>query len=315
MSKFYTISLNSSLDYTFYLKNIIDDDVNRIEKIIIDPGGKGMNIARMLKKLGENPISITFIGGTTGKIYKNLLKKEKIDFLSIKIKDDLRKIYNFISEKRVLRFNEKGPKIKQEEIKKFWKILNRIKFNEKDYVIVSGSIPPGINNNIYAKIVKNLKKYNVYTCIDADGELLKKAIKEKPFLIKPNLQELERYADIKIRNIEILYKVLKDLANKIKIILVTFGEKGALLFTENTQLFSIPPKVRFKSSIGCGDAFLAGFLYKFKYGENLENCLKFAVACGSAKATKEGTKMPSFIEINNLLPHVKVNNFSNIKIF
>ena len=307
-SQIYTISLNSSIDFNFYLKDIVFEDVNRIEKIRVDPGGKGINITRMLKKLGEKTIPITFIGKRNGKFYKELLKKEKIKFIiSIKISEDLRNIYNFIAEKKVLRFNENGPKIKREELKKFWEVLLNLKFKKGDFLVMSGSIPPGIKKNIYGEIIKKTKKFDIYTVVDADGEILKEAIKEKPFLIKPNINELQRCINKKIESFGELKNICYNLINLgISIILVTLGKNGAILFTKEKIIYGKPPEINFKSSIGCGDAFLAGFLYKFKRNESYENCLKFAVACGASKAEEEGTKMPSISKIKKNLNYVKI---------
>lgn len=303
----YTISLNSSIDYSFYLKDIVFEDVNRIEKIRIDPGGKGMNISRMLKKLGENSTAITFLGKNNGEFYKNLLKKEKINFIPIKISGDLRKIYNFITPEKVLRFNEKGPKIKKEELKKFWDTLSKLKFKKGDFIVMSGSIPPGIKKNIYSEIVRKFKKYGVYSVVDADGEILKEAIKEKPFLIKPNLNEIERCFNVKIDSFKDLKEICISLINSgIFTVIVTLGEKGAILFKEGEIIYSKGPKIEFKSSIGCGDAFLAGFLYKFIRKRSYYECLKFAVATGTSKAEEEGTKMPDLKKIKKILPYVEI---------
>jgi 1-phosphofructokinase family hexose kinase len=311
-SLIYTISLNSSIDYSFYLKEIVDEDVNRIEKIRIDPGGKGMNIARMLSKLGEKAIAITFLSKKNGKFYKNLIAREKIKIIPIYINENLRNIYNFISEKRILRFNEKGPLISEKEIRKFWNILSSLKFKKGDFIVMSGSIPPGIKNNFYAEIIKTVRKFDVFPVVDADGKVLKESIKEKPFLIKPNLEELERCVETKIKNFRTLKNICISLINSgISIIIVTLGKNGAILFTKDKLLYSKPPEVNFKSSIGCGDAFLSGFLYELKRGKSYEECLKFAVACGTGKVEEEGTKMPSISRVKKILKYTIIHKNPN----
>ncbi|MCM8784701.1 MAG: 1-phosphofructokinase family hexose kinase [Candidatus Omnitrophica bacterium] len=306
-SLIYTISLNSSIDFSFYLDNIVDEDINRIKKIRVDPGGKGINVSRMLKKLGENSIAITFLGKDNGKFYEKLLKKEKIKIIPILIKGNLRNIYNFISKNRVLRFNEKGPLISKKELDKFWDILLDLDFKKGDFIVMSGSIPPGIKDNIYAEIIKKTRKFKVFPVVDADGNILRESIKEKPFIIKPNLNELERCFETKIEKFDTLKNICISLINSgIQIILITLGKDGAILFTKQNLLYSKPPEIDFKSSIGCGDAFLSGFLYKLKYKKNYEECLKFAVACGTSKAEKEGTKMPSNYRIKQIIKYVKI---------
>lgn len=309
-SLIYTISLNSSIDFSFYLNTIRDEDVNRIEKIRVDPGGKGINISRMLRKLGEKTIAITFFSQKNGKFYKNLLKKEKIKIIPVPIKGNLRNIYNFISKERVLRFNEKGPLITKEELNNLWDIIFNLNFKRGDFIVMSGSIPPGIKNNIYAEIIKKIRKFDVFSVVDADGVVLRETIKEKPFLIKPNLEELERCFDTKIENFQTLKNICISLIKSgISIILITLGKEGAILFTKEKLLYSKPPKVNFKSSIGCGDAFLSGFLYKLKRKKTYEECLKFAIACGASKAEEEGTKMPSSSRIKEILKYVKIYPF------
>ncbi len=305
-SLIYTVSLNCSIDFTFYLKNIVEEDVNRIEKIRVDPGGKGVNVTRMLKKLNENSLVITFLGKNNGNFYKNLLEKEKINFIPIEIDGDIRKIYNFISPEKVLRFNEKGPEIKKNELKNFWNILLNINFKKNDFIVMSGSIPPGIKKNIYAEIIKKTRNYGTLGVVDADGDVLREAIKERPFIIKPNLKELERCFNAKIESFEKFKNICSYLINNgVSILLITNGKYGAILFTKEKIIYSRPPEIQFKSSIGCGDAFLAGFLYKFKRNRNYIESLKFAVAVGSAKAEEEGTKMPSVSKIKKILPSVK----------
>jgi len=303
----YTLTLNPSIDYSFYIPFIRFDDINRIVKSRVDPGGKGINISRMLSKLGDKSISITFLTDRDN-IYKNLLEKEGIKPFYIKIKGRIRNIYNFISDDgKILRFNEKGPKIFRKEKEIFFREIKSLNFKKGDIFVISGSLPDGFERKTYRKIVEIVKKSDVVTFIDADGEILKEAIKGIPYIIKPNLWELERATEEKIKDGKKLIGVVNSLFDKnIGIIILTLGEKGAIIFDRKKILYGRAEKVKVKSTVGCGDAFIAGFLYNFKRGEKMSECLSLAVACGTAKAKEEGTKMPEKEDVLKIMKKVKV---------
>jgi len=297
----YTICLNPSIDYSFYIEKIVFDDINRIKKSRVDIGGKGINISKMLKNLGKNSTVITLVGGENGNKLRKFLKEKKIKHKFFNVEGNVRNIFNFFTPEETLRFNEAGPEIKKEEKKNFYDLLERIKFKDGDIVVMSGSIPPGFEKNTYRKIVEKVKKYGVIPVVDADGEVLKESIKGIPEIIKANLWEIERATGREIKNFPSLKNcILKLIEKGIKMVIITFGEKGAILFTSNKFFYCKVPKVKLRSSVGCGDAFLAGFLYKYSENNSLSDCLKFACACGTAKATKEGTEMPEEKQVEEI---------------
>ena len=295
----YTLTLNPSVDYSFYVPSIKFDDINRITHQRIDPGGKGVNIARMLLKLGEKSIPITFCTKDNSNIYPKILEKEGLIPIYIKIKEKIRNVYNFISEKgEILRFNEKGPKISYEEKKQLFKKIMCLDYKKGDIIAISGSLPSGFKKDTYKVILNKLKKFQLITFVDADGDVLKYAVESSPYIIKPNLWELERCIGEKIKNGRKLVSVIGNLLNKnISIIILTLGEKGTFVFTKEQILYGNVPKVKVKSSVGCGDAFIAGFLFSLKNNKNLKDCLKCAIACGTGKTKQEGTKMPDKKEV------------------
>jgi len=307
----YTLSFNSSVDHTFYLKSIKFDDINRIEKSRMDAGGKGLNVARMLHILGYPSYALTFLGGSNGMILKKLLEEEKIPFRYVPIKGNTRSIFNFIAGKKVLRINEKGPFISKKEKDTFLHLIYSLNLSKETIISISGSIPPGIKNSIYRDIIKKVREKGATVALDTDGEALKEGIKGKPHIIKPNLWELCRATGRKIWSINTLKDILNSLINNgISIVLLTNGEKGALLFSKTHFFYSRAPSVKAVSTIGCGDTFLAGFLYGYCRNKAPEECLALAVAAGTAKALKEGTGMPGRKDVMEILKRVKVVNVS-----
>ena len=309
-SVFHTISFNPSLDRTFYLKKLVFEDINRICESRIDPGGKAVNVAHMIKNLGGNAGVFCFLGGQTGELLQHLLKEHGIRFHCVDIQGETRNIFNFVEKKsgRILRINEQGPEILRAEEKTLYSLLARAHISSADFVVISGSVPPGMPADTYRKITNKSMKYTKYVVIDADGEDLKWGIKAKPFLIKPNLWEIERATGEKIRSLRKAKTICSKLIieNGINIILLTLGEKGALLFSKESFFYAAAPDVELESNVGCGDAFLGGFLYRFSGRKDLKECLRFAVACGAAKAGRKGTIMPGENEILPLLKKIKI---------
>ncbi len=305
----YTISLNSSIDYTFYLRKIIFEDINRINRKREDAGGKAVNVGKMLKRLGEEVRIITFIGGGSGKRFLKLLEEEGVSVISIPIREDTRRIFNFIEEEgeRILRINEAGPTISSEERAKLFQLIEQLPLEKDDSVVLSGSIPPGLSPSTYGEIIHLLREKTKYIFLDADGEPLREGLKASPFFIKPNLWELERLAGKKIRGIEEIRKISINLLNEgLEGVAVTQGAGEVFLFTQELNLSAIPPRVDVKSPVGCGDAFLAGIIRGFFSGKNWKDALRLGVACGSAKAEIEGTGMPERKRVEELSSRVRI---------
>ncbi|MCM8830446.1 MAG: 1-phosphofructokinase family hexose kinase [Candidatus Omnitrophica bacterium] len=299
------------MDNTFYLSSIRFDDINRIEKSRVDAGGKGLNVARMLNILGYPCEALTFLGGPNGKILKKLLEEEKVPFRYVPIKENTRSIFNFIAGKEVLRINEKGPLISKKEKDAFLNLIYSLKISKGDIVSISGSIPPGVEKDIYREIIKKVKTKGGIVVLDADGDVLEEGIKEKPHIIKPNLWELSRTVRRRISSFRTLKNILEYLVSHgMSNILLTNGEKGAVLFSSTHFLYGRPPSVKVLSTIGCGDTFLAGFLYGYCKNKPQEECLRLAVAAGTAKVLKEGTSMPERRDVMEILKKVKVVNAS-----
>ncbi|HOL22286.1 MAG TPA: 1-phosphofructokinase family hexose kinase [bacterium] len=307
----YTLSFNSCVDHTFYLNSIRFDDINRIEKSRVDAGGKGLNVARMLHILGYQCEALTFLGGPNGTILKKLLEDERIPFRYVPIKGNTRSIFNFIAGKKVLRINEKGPLISRKEKDAFLNLVYSLNFSKGDILSISGSVPPGIEKSICRDIIKKLRTKGGIVTLDTDGETLKEGIKGIPHIIKPNLWELTRITGRRIRSFHSLKDTLNSLIDSgISTVLLTNGENGAILFSRKHFLYGRPPAVKVLSTIGCGDAFLAGFLYGYCKNKPPEECLRLAVAAGTAKVLKEGTSMPGRSDVMKILKKVKIVNAS-----
>lgn len=287
-----TLTLNPALDKTVEVSGFCINSLNKEIKTIKDPGGKGINVSKVLKSLGINSIATGFLGGDTGKFIENSLKAIGIGNDFVNITDETRtnlKIYDNTTEETT-ELNELGPIIcdkKLEELKV--KLLGYA--NESSIFVLSGSAPRGIEKNIYKEVIMELVEKGSKVILDADGDLLKYGIEAKPMLIKPNIHELERLNDIKLNTIDEIVKCCKTYIEKgIQNVVVSMGSEGALLVTNGLILKANPIKVKAHSSVGAGDAFVGAIAYALQNNLDVKSMMKLAIATSAGAVMTEGTK-------------------------
>lgn len=193
----YTITFNPALDYTIKINNLKTGKINRSEKEVILAGGKGINVSIILKKLSLETTALGFIAGFVGNEIERKVKEYGIKTDFIKIENETSRINVKIAEKdRETAINSKGPLINNQYIELLYDKIEKIQ--NGDILVLSGSVPKGIENNIYQNICKKLERKDVKIIVDTTGELLLNTLKYKPFLIKPNKDELGEIFNVKI---------------------------------------------------------------------------------------------------------------------
>ena len=282
----YTITLNPSLDYVLWVDKIAYE-VNRAEKTSIYFGGKGINVSAVLKELEVESIALGFVGGFSGEKLESLLENEKIKSDFVHIMGETR-INVKIRCKNETDFNAEGPEVSESEIREFFDKLERIK--EGDWVVLAGSIPKSFPQDIYERIMQTVSRKGALLVVDAAGDLLKKSLEYKPFLIKPNHHELLELFDDVLVNEEQIVKYARILREKgAKNVLVSLAEYGAVLVDENEETHSIEnAEGTLINSVGCGDSMLAGFIAGYIKTGDYSCALGLGTACGNATAYSEG---------------------------
>lgn len=290
----YTVTLNPSIDYVVKVEEFIEGNTNRstYEKKI--PGGKGIMVSKLLDSLGMNSCNLGFLGGITGGFIENYLKNQNIFTEFTEIKDDTR-INIKLKSKVETEINARGPVIDKQEIEVFFRKLNKL--NEEDTLVLSGSIPNSIDEDFYLQIIEKTRSKNIEFIIDTTGKQLYESLRFKPFLIKPNREELEDLLNIKISNLDeipIYGKQLLELGAQN--VIISLGKDGAMFFTKDISLYGLPVKGNLINSVGAGDSMIGGFLYGIKNKLAIEDCFKLAVASGTATAFSEDIGSKEFIE-------------------
>lgn len=283
----YTVTLNPALDYVMKLKALRTDDINRTDGEEIYYGGKGINVSVILTQLGIPNTALGFLGGFTGKKLEEMLKNDNVscDFNYLKNGDT--RINVKIKADKEIDLNACGPEITKEDMQSFLRKLDGIKSG--DYLILAGSIPNTLPDDIYEQILERVGDRNINCVVDATGDLLKNVLKYKPFLIKPNHHELGDLFSVQIKSDDDIVKYSKKLQEMgAKNVLVSMAKDGAMLTDENGIVHKIGnAKGKLINSVGCGDSMVAGFTAGYIKTADYSYALRLGSACGNATAFSE----------------------------
>ena len=285
----YTITFNPALDYITQVENFKIGEINRTKTETILPGGKGLNVSIVLKNLGIENTALGFVAGFTGEELIRKLETQGVKTDFVKVKDGITRINVKISsvndnDVEETALNGMGPQITKENIEE---LMNKIQnMTVDDFVILSGSIPKNIDNNIYEKICEILNEKGITFIVDSTQELLINVLKYKPFLIKPNKEELKETVKRNIHTREDIINSAKTLQEMgAQNVLVSLGNDGAILLTqEEKTYYSEAPKGQVVNTVGSGDSMVAGFLAGYYKTKDYEYALKMGVSAGSASA-------------------------------
>ncbi|MBC7641297.1 MAG: 1-phosphofructokinase family hexose kinase [Flavobacterium sp.] len=307
MSKILTITFSPSIDKSAKVNALVPDKKMQCQQLNAEPGGGGINVSRVINRLGGNVTAVFPSGGYTGMYFNHLLEAENVPFVSIQTKNETRENFVILDKSTNLeyRFGMPSNEISAKELE----ILISVIENQEnlEFIIASGSLPSGIPLDIYKKLSKIAQSKNAKFIVDTSGEALKNALDEGVYLLKPNLEELATLlgiTDLKIDNIE---KAAKDLIdkNKIEIVVVSLGANGAMLATTNETYFIKPPKVKVKSTVGAGDSMVAGIVFSLSKNLTLKECLEYGIACGTATTMNLGSSLCEKKEVEKLLQIIK----------
>ncbi len=239
-------------------------------------------VSKLLKNLGENSINIGFLGGFTGDFIRKKLNDLGIEEDFTRIEDDSR-INVKLKYETETEINAQGPQIKEEEIEEFLNYLDQLQ--EDDFVIISGSIPKSLGDDFYRVIVNLLEMNNVRFALDTSGKKLFKLSSYKPFLVKPNKDELSEIFEDKIDSDEKIVKYARKLIDQgAENVIVSLGKDGSI-FVDNSVIYKAKPiEGKLINSVGSGDSMVAGYIYGYMKGFSKLDSYKLAIACGSATA-------------------------------
>ena len=303
----YTITLNPALDRTIWINATTPDDCNRIENEQMYAGGKGIDVSKVLTSFGVKNKALSFVGGFAGEELEGMLINEGIacDFVRISGGTRTNIIINDMASSKQTLYNAKGPEISAYEL---MQIIHKVEdFESPDFVVVSGSLPGGVNPEIYRKIIEISKSKGAKVVLDTDGEALRVGLQGCPTIIKPNIHELSRISGQQLDTLDSIILVAKEMrVPGLDIILVSMGCCGMLMICDEGQYLARPPEVEVKNTIGAGDSAVAGFIYGLTSKDDLKEALRYSVASGTATILQTGTAVCKNKDFQTLLGQIVI---------
>lgn len=302
-----TVTLNPALDKTVELDFLRMGELNRVTSVVCDAGGKGINVSKTLKNLEKESIATGFLGGNTGRVIKAALDEAGIQNDFVWVEGETRTNTKIINVNGIVtEINEPGPEITMEKIHELFEKLDDYAAPENLFVL-AGSVPGNVDKGIYSSIIERVKAKGAKVLLDTAGDAFRLAMdgNKKPDVIKPNHHELADFVGKKgLKSSEIAGIAFNILQNGVETMAVSMGANGALLFKDDTCVGSDALKVEAHSTVGAGDAFVAGLAIAEEEKLSARETMILCMAVSAGAVTTIGTKPPSKELVENLKKEV-----------
>ena len=304
----YTVTLNPALDRLIVIEQLIADETIRVLSETPYAAGKGIDASRVIRKLGGQSVALGFVGGYDGLKLEGLLINAGVmtDFTKISGETRTNIILHEQKTDRHYVISAKGPKIDSKEISQFYHNVKMIQ--DMEYMVLSGSLPRGVTPNLYGQLILAGKKNGAFIVLDTDGDALHESIEYQPTCIKPNIKELSRLAGRKLQTQSDILNYCQTIHQKgIEYILVSRGEDGLILSSNQIRIKATVPKLDVISTVGAGDSVVGGFVLAHAQGKDLSACVRLAAAAGTASAQTPGTELCHLMDVEAILPQVELS--------
>jgi 6-phosphofructokinase 2 len=304
----YTVTLNPALDRAIAVERLLEDDTTRVLSETLYAAGKGIDVSRVIRELGGQSVALGFAGGYDGLHLEGLLINAGVMTDLTRISRDTRT--NIILKEnatgRQFVISATGPEVDAAEIGQFYQSMLHVQ--SMDYLVMSGSLPRGVSPNVYGQLILVGKKRGAFIFLDTDGAALKESLEYQPTGIKPNRYELSRLMGREIDSESEILTACDQIHDKgIAYVLVSMGKEGMILSTKGERIKAVAPPVEVESPVGAGDSAVAGFILAHSQSRDLEECIRFACASGTASAKTPGTELCHRADVENLLSLVKIS--------
>lgn len=304
--KIVTLTLNPALDKSTTTERLISEQKLRCTPMQVDAGGGGINVSKGIRKLGGQSIAVFPVGGQNGVALQQLLSASEIESRVVQVQGETRENISVTeqSSNQQFRFTLPGLEISSKTADDCLEIIKQIR---PEYLVASGSLPPGLSTEYLEKVAAFAKDISAKFILDTSGEALKAAADEGLFLLKPNLAELSHLVGVETLEMQEVDDAARQIIDqgKCEIVVVSLGAQGALLVTKQ-EIKHIPaPPVRKKSTVGAGDSMVAGMVWALSEGKSPREMAQVGVACGSAATLNQGTELFHPKDVQRLLNWIR----------
>ena len=301
-----SICMNPSFDKTVEVDTLAVGEVNRIRTSRQDVGGKGINVAVVAQRLGLQVCCVGCAGRDGADRVSDALDREQIDHEFVTVEGAVRTNTKIVSRdgKGVTELNEPGAPITDRELEAFFALVER-RASASDYLVLTGSLPPGCPPDTYRELIR--RAGDVPCVLDVGGEALNLGVEAKPFLIKPNLQELQDSVGMELRTMRAIRDAATSYLRKgVQHVVVSMGSIGAMYVGGDASFFAPAVKVKVRSTVGAGDAMIGGLLKGLDREKSVVRAFRYGVAAGAASVMTEGTQLIVPSDFTELLDQVRV---------
>lgn len=304
-----TVTMNPAIDKTVDIDNFRLGSVNRISSIRLDAGGKGINVSKTIKALGGSSLATGILAGRNGEYIKSYLNHLSIDNDFIFVKGETRTNLKVVDKLNHTNtdINEPGSDVSAEDLS----LLEKKIFcglDSDSIIVLSGSVPSNVSGGIYKEWTERAQKCGAKVLLDSDGELLREGIKASPYIVKPNISELERLFSRTLDNMDKIVEAAKNLLEAgVKIVVVSLGAEGAIFVEKSKVIHAEGIAVEVRSTVGAGDAMVAALALALQRGYSLEKAVTLSIAAGAANVAAPGTQPPELKDILRYEGQVHLN--------
>jgi 6-phosphofructokinase 2 len=311
MTSIITVTVNPALDKSTQVDRVAAEQKLSCRSPNYDPGGGGVNVARAISKLGGNALAFYLVGGAIGEMVQDLLEHEEIAQHAIPIKGVTRSNLTVLDESsgQQYRFGMPGPPVEEDEWSEMLDSVRKLEPGPQ-YVVASGSLPPGVPQDFYARLAAVARQRGARFVVDTRGEPLRAAVASGVFLIKPNARELSMLAGAEVTTEEEQEAMARELVDsgQSEVVVVSLGAAGALLATSDICTRIRAPSVRTVSKIGAGDSMVGGIVLALARGESIVDAVRYGVAAGAAAVTTPGTQLFERGDVERLYDKISRNS-------
>jgi 1-phosphofructokinase family hexose kinase len=288
-----TVTLNAAVDKTYRVPNFELDRVHRTSEWRDAAGGKGINVARVHQTMGGTALATGFLGGYNGRFIRAAVESEGIEGRFVRTAEESRVCIAIVDplSRTQTEVNEVGPNVSSAEVAALKQTYERL-LRERtfDAVVLSGSIPPGVPDDIYFDLIGTARSAAVRSVLDTSGEPLRIGVGARPWMLKPNAFELQSLTGEPAADIESVARTARSLLGTgIEVICVTLGRRGCVAVTPGEAWLAVPPEIEFVSAVGSGDSFMGAFLRSVLSGGAFCDSLRLGVGAGAANAAVYGS--------------------------
>lgn len=305
-----TLTVNPAIDCTYTTDRISYEDRVYVRTSFEQAGGKGINAAHVIHALGGKVLALATAGGVTGKRLTALLEESHLPVSLIPIRHPIRRNITISDQQGLtIKLDEAGPQISAGEEKRI-EAATRDKLEGVSWLMLCGSLPPGISVDFYARLIEIAREKGVRTLLDAGGEALRVGIQARPTMVKPNRQEAERLLNRSLMTRHQAVEAVGEIAALgVDTVVLSLGSDGALGVSGDSRYHVLAPEIRQACPIGAGDALAATTVWALSRDEPFVEALRWGVAAGTAAAATPGTSFASFTETRQMRERVQVEEF------